>query len=178
MAMRKFNIYSLTNLESVRKSINIKKASDLVINALADEGEKIILAARAAKGYKDRTYNLHDSYVSAVFKDGVLLPETIRYVGPKMAKRTHGRTIPGREHALDFLSSVGKRIKKKGIALVVGAAMPYSSILERKWGLNVISSADMDLRRLASRGIRGAKGLSYFAFENEFPYVYRLKDFK
>lgn len=54
------------------------------IKQLADEGERIILDAYNRKGFNNRTYNLHDSYGSAVYRNGVLLRHTIRFVGQPM----------------------------------------------------------------------------------------------
>lgn len=54
------------------------------VNQLADEGERIILDAYRRKGFNNRTYNLHDSYGSAVYRNGNLLRHTIRFVGQPM----------------------------------------------------------------------------------------------
>ena len=54
------------------------------VKQLADEGERIILDAYNRKGFNNRTYNLHDSYGSAVYRNGVLLRHTIRFVGAPM----------------------------------------------------------------------------------------------
>lgn len=51
-----------------------------VIKFLTEQGEKIIKEAYSRRNWKNQTYNLHDSYGSAVFKDGNLLRSSIRYI--------------------------------------------------------------------------------------------------
>lgn len=63
---------------------NIEKE---VIDFLTEQGERIIKEAYRRRNWKNRTYNLQDSYGSAVFRNGVLLRNTIRYVSePPLAK--------------------------------------------------------------------------------------------
>ena len=50
------------------------------IDELTKEGERIILAAYNRKTWQNRTYNLHDSYGSAVYYNGNLLRNTRRYL--------------------------------------------------------------------------------------------------
>ena len=57
-----------------------KNIEDEVIKFLTEQGEKIIKQAYSRRNWKNQTYNLHDSYGSAVFKDGNLLRSSIRYV--------------------------------------------------------------------------------------------------
>lgn len=51
-----------------------------LIKDLTDEGEKIIIAAYSRKTWQNRTYNLHDSYGSAVYYNGNLLRYTRRFL--------------------------------------------------------------------------------------------------
>lgn len=127
-----------------------------IINELAADGEKAIQLAFSTRGFVNRTYNLHDSYGSAVFVNGSLYPETIRYVGSQMASEKHGkemgdykggRTWPdkygnrtytgdtiyaeGRKEVYRFfLDYQSKGSSKSGVELVIVAAMFYASILE------------------------------------------------
>lgn len=52
-----------------------------IVKNLTEEGERIIKAAYNRKNWKNRTYNLHDSYGSAVYVNGNLQRGSIRYVG-------------------------------------------------------------------------------------------------
>lgn len=56
-----------------------------LIDNLTLEGERIIKRALDRRNWQHRTFNLHDSYGSAVFYNGALQPNTIRYAGPKLA---------------------------------------------------------------------------------------------
>lgn len=127
-----------------------------LINELADDGARAIHFAFSSRGFVNRTYNLHDSYGSAVFVNGSLYPETIRYVGNQMAdskkarelgnysgertwpnkygERTYtGDTVyaEGRKEVERFFLDYQSRgASKDGIELVIVAAMFYASILE------------------------------------------------
>lgn len=132
-----------------------------LINELAADGEKAIQFAFSTRGFVNRTYNLHDSYGSAVFVNGSLYPETIRYVGSQMASEKRGkemgdykggRTWPdkygNRSYTGDtiyaegrkevhrfFLDYQSKGVSKNGVELVIVAAMFYASILESGYGV-------------------------------------------
>lgn len=56
-----------------------------IVDYLTREGERIVKAAMERRDWKHRTFNLHDSYGSAVFVNGNLQPNSIRYAGPKQA---------------------------------------------------------------------------------------------
>lgn len=124
-----------------------------LVNALATLGWKTSLAAYREKSFKNRTFNLHDSYGSAVYVNGVLQEQTIRYMGGEMSKRfgakpktsrrrsslgqryymygTSGRdTLNVFFHGNKYYS--GRQFGRKGIVLVVVAAMWYADILEGK----------------------------------------------
>lgn len=131
-----------------------------LVNELAADGARAIHFAFSTRGFVNRTYNLHDSYGSAVFVNGSLWPETIRYVGNQMASeksaremgdykgertwpnkqgtRTYtGDTIyaEGRKEVYRFfLDYQSKGSSKSGIELVIVAAMFYASILENGRG--------------------------------------------
>lgn len=57
-----------------------KNIEQEVIEFLTLQGERIIKDAYNRRGWHNRTYNLHDSYGSAVYKNGSLLTSTIRFV--------------------------------------------------------------------------------------------------
>lgn len=127
-----------------------------LVNELAADGARAIHFAFSSRGFVNRTYNLHDSYGSAVFVNGSLYPETIRYAGSAQAQDKSarqmgdykgGRTWPnkqGKRHYTGdtiyvsgreevnrfFLDYQSKGSTKSGIELVIVAAMFYASILE------------------------------------------------
>lgn len=131
-----------------------------LVNELAADGARAIHFAFSTRGFVNRTYNLHDSYGSAVFVNGSLWPETIRYVGSaqaqsrsarKMGNYSGERTWPNKrgertytgdtvyaegrkEVERFFLDYQSRGSSKGGIELVIVAAMFYASILENGRG--------------------------------------------
>ena len=63
-----------------------------LISQLADDGEKAIRQAYEGREFTNRTYNLHDSYGSAVYYNGNLVKSSIRYIGAEMAKDVDWRS--------------------------------------------------------------------------------------
>ena len=151
---------------------------DKLVAELSREGEEAIHDAYYNRDWNNRTYNLHDSYGSAVYVNGKLVKSSIRYIGQELAKNgrnvgwvwNKGRSMPdykgnrrlpgnevemrGREEVMDFFSHYTP--KGKGIELVIVAAMFYANILEAGGGnlrhkYRVISSADSTMREIASK---------------------------
>ena len=101
-----------------------------LISQLADDGEKAIREAYEGREFTNRTYNLHDSYGSAVYYNGTLVKGSIRYVGAEMAEEDERY---GRNEVNDFFSNYRPK-NRKGIDLVIVAAMFYADILEEGKG--------------------------------------------
>ena len=132
-----------------------------LIDALTKEGEAAIITAYNNRGFKNQTYNLHDSYGSAVYANGKVIKSTIRYLGAEQAKTRGERRekrdsidMRGRDEIMDFFSQYTP--KTKGIELVIAAAMYYAGFLEggtskafRK--IEVISGATNAMRSIASK---------------------------
>lgn len=117
-----------------------------LIQKLTDDGEKLVRRAYETRTFENRTYNLHDSYGSAVYVDGILIKSSVRYAGSPTAKAGkiyEDELIEGRFEIDAFFDWFKPR--KKGVDLVVIAAMPYADILEKGAGLRrkykVISGA-------------------------------------
>lgn len=64
-----------------------------LIRKLTEEGERIIKAAYTRRNWKNRTKNLKDSYGSAVYRNGVLLRNTKRF----LSSSADARINTGRE---------------------------------------------------------------------------------
>lgn len=109
-----------------------------LVGVCASLGYKAALEAYRQKTYTNRTYNLHDSYGSAVYVRGELVKDSIRYVSRSRSVRDV-RGTNGRKELLDFFSSI-KVNQQQEIAIVVSAAMWYSDYVERK-GYNVLDSS-------------------------------------
>lgn len=119
-----------------------------LVNACATLGYKAAMDAYRNHTYQHRTYALHDSYGSAVYLDGRLVPETIRYVN--RARQTKGDVRgwrgsadpegmrgknfdTGRKALQAYLENPPRMSKRsKGITILVVAAQWYAMILEGK----------------------------------------------
>lgn len=112
-----------------------------MIRALRGLGHKAMNQAYAKKRFKNRTGNLHDSYATAVFVDGIIVQSTLRYLDNPLSTRRDPKTHKtGHETAKDYMST--HSFGKKGeIVLVVIAAMYYARILEDQKSIRVISPA-------------------------------------
>ena len=161
--------------------VNLKsRIIQQLISQLTEEGAAAIKQAYETRDWRNRTFNLHDSYGSAVYVNGQLLKRTVRYVGEELVKpekeRDMGwvwnkgrsmadyrgnRRLPGdavmmrgREEVMDFFSQYTP--KTKGIELVIAAAMFYANILEKGGGnlshkFHVISQANGIMNGLARK---------------------------
>ena len=123
-----------------------------LISQLADDVEKAIREAYEGREFTNRTYNLHDSYGSAVYYNCTLVKSSIRYVGAEMAEEDERY---GRNEVNDFFSNYRPK-NRKGIDLVIVAAMFYADILEEGKGklkrkYKVISEGEDYMREVASR---------------------------
>lgn len=119
-----------------------------LVNACATLGYKAAMDAYRNHTYKHRTYALHDSYGSAVYLDGRLVPETIRYVNRARQKKGdirgwRGSRDPegmmvknfdtGRKALQAYLENPPRMSRRnKGITILVVAAQWYAMILEGK----------------------------------------------
>lgn len=164
--MAKKLIRTLAELKAFANKFNSVDVEQAVIDQLTNEGQRIIYEAYQTSTFRNRSYNLHDSYVSAVFYKGRLLSNTIRYVGPESSKwkREYSNSMvggeyeakSGREEAQKFLQRVQFGKQPKGLTLIVAAAMFYSSILEGR-GYRVLSHVDYQLSELKRGGLNVQK---------------------
>ena len=122
-----------------------------LISQLANDGEKAIREAYEGREFTNRTYNLHDSYGSAVYHNGNLVKSSIRYVGAEMAEEDDRY---GRNEVNEFFSNYRPK-NRKGIDLVIVAAMFYADILEEGKGrlkrkYKVIAEGEDYMKNLAT----------------------------
>lgn len=119
-----------------------------LVNACATLGYKAAMDAYRNHTYQHRTYALHDSYGSAVYLDGRLVPETIRYInrsrqikgdirgwrGSSDPEGMRGKNFDtGRKALQAYLENPPRMSKRsKGITILVVAAQWYATILEGK----------------------------------------------
>lgn len=178
MALQKRVIKSLAQIKNLwqYRTENFIKPEELekdIIGSLTKIGERLIQEAYLSASFQNRTGNLHDSYVSAVFKGGQLVKGTDRYLGQLFKTDGTPHRTPsieydeyssgeneyatGREEAKKFLAKWAfAKGRPNSICLVVAATMFYSGILESR-GFRVISHIQGDLDELARQGITTMK---------------------
>ena len=122
-----------------------------LISQLANDGEKAIREAYEGREFTNRTYNLHDSYGSAVYYNGTRVKSSIRYIGAEMAEEDDRY---GRNEVNEFFSNYRPK-NRKGIDLVIVAAMFYADILEEGKGrlkrkYKVIAEGEDYMKNLAT----------------------------
>lgn len=88
-----------------------------------------------ASKYGNRTFNLHDSYVSAVYSYGKIIPSSIRYVGNELSTKSKvdkstGEINTGRGVAKDLVENF-KANSQLAYELVCAAAIWYAGDLEK-----------------------------------------------
>lgn len=176
---RKVVIKSIKNLLQYRSKFNPEAVGEDFIESLAEEGRRIIMLAYASRGFENRTKNLKDSYVSAVFKNGRLIESSIRFLNrdpnEQDAEKAHSSGLWGREEAMYFLKDVKDRQPKEGYSLVIGVGMFYGSILEKKWKYRVLANAYTELEALKAHGIKSRKYLAHYcSTSEEKTYIYRV----
>jgi len=134
-----------------KKYLPKDKALQLMIKELTMYGEMVIEEAYKTATFKNRTFNLRDSYASAVFYEGKMVNGTLRTLGSPLAlvsKTWYGRKVRGRYEATRFLRNDYKPTGR-GLSLVAIAAMPYREVLELRYKYRVISGANWMMRSLA-----------------------------
>lgn len=165
MAKKKRHINSLRQFTYFRDMINKvspEKLEQDIIQSLSEYGKRLVKLAYLSSTFKDRTYNLHDSYVCAVFNKGRLVKGAVHYAGPAksgtsleydMTASGDPEQKTGREEAALFLSKWSFAPgRPQGITLVIAATMFYSGILESR-GYAVISQITDELEVLSRLGI-------------------------
>lgn len=134
-----------------KKYLPKDKVLQLMIEELTMYGEMVIEEAYKTATFKNRTFNLRDSYASAVFYEGKMVNGTLRTLGSPLAlvdKTWYGRKVRGRNEATRFLRNDYKPTGR-GLSLVAIAAMPYREVLELRYKYRVISGANWMMRSLA-----------------------------
>lgn len=115
------------------------------------------------KAWDDISFNLRDSFGSAVYVNGELREDTIRYANetPK-GGRTRDAIDPrsGREALMDYFRKIHPNRGKNDITLICVAAMYYANLLEKGWHgggykIRVISNAADYVKRNWERAVDG-----------------------
>lgn len=127
----------------INDQVTDKITRDLA-NACATVGYLALRDAYKARSYTNRTYALHDSYGCAVYLDGKLIPETIRYVerayqksgdsrgwrGSKDQAANPSDWATGRQALENYLKNPPRMSTKNHITMLFVAAQWYAGILE------------------------------------------------
>lgn len=102
-----------------------------VVRELKALGHDAVMYSYIKSSFKNRTYNLYNSYASAVYVRGALVPSSIQFLGSPMSVKKDKKTgKTGRQTAKDYLYSHSFGAASGEIVLVVIAAMYYAGILE------------------------------------------------
>lgn len=81
--------------------------------------------------WRHKLGNLHDSFASAVFVNGVLVQSSVQYIDSPISKKKDERTgKKGRQTVKDYLNRISFGKRNNEIVLVVVAAMFYTKWLE------------------------------------------------
>lgn len=81
--------------------------------------------------WRHKLGNLHDSFASAVYVNGVVVKSTIQYIANPISKKREPKTgKKGRQIVKDYLLNHSFGAKNNEIVLVVIAAMYYTKYLE------------------------------------------------
>lgn len=120
------------------------KLTKVLVEAFTSLGYFAALTAYREHSFQHRTYNLHDSYGSAVFVNGKLVRDSIKFVNRSRSKKkdTHSHSIggakTGREALIRFFENTHIGRSNNYITIVVAAAMWYAENVESK-GFTVLN---------------------------------------
>jgi hypothetical protein len=135
-----------------------KDVEDYWIRKMRNDCIRLVSAAYTTKTFQEETGNLADSIGAAVYRNGVLLEDTIAYREPRASSPAawypkKGDYRSGHEEMIKYFRNYKPRTK--GLTIVLVAAMPYAEVLEQrpsKSGLQrkykVITGAYSSLRQL------------------------------
>jgi hypothetical protein len=130
---------SFAGLADAKKRLFAKLAEEQT-HRLIEYAPLLLKKAYKQSLFTNRTYNLADSYVWAVYYNGVLKDSGYLYVS-KVAEEPsfyHGDEVNGRAMAEAFVNSYTPQTYM-GWDLVLAATTPYAKWLE-KWNFYVLSS--------------------------------------
>lgn len=93
---------------------------------------KVLKRGSSSDGkWRHRTGNLHDSFASAVYYNGNLIPDSVQYLGNPISKKRDPKTgLTGRQTVDDYLQRMSFGITHEEVVLIVVAAMYYTKHLE------------------------------------------------
>lgn len=135
--------------QEVRNAIGKAKVAEerATIEAMAKLGYDALMYAYKRRDFNHQTRNLHDSYGSAVYYNGQLIPSSIRYIGGELSRKADPKTkMTGRQTLDDFFKRSHYGRAKGEMVLVCVAAMYYTKFLEEGshgggYKIQVISAA-------------------------------------
>lgn len=116
--------------------VNLVKQTMVVnLSKLADE---LLEYAQERHEFKNRTFNLEDSYGYAIYDDGKVVVKTLSSPKATKSKVINGTSYRGHSVASQFLDEYKPQ---NGISLVVVAGMYYAADLEDTFGLDVLTGS-------------------------------------
>lgn len=128
------------SIKSLSISAIQSKQEKAMIEALTELGHKAAIEAYKdarynGKAYVDRTFNLNNSYGSAVYVNGDLIEDSIRYVNEGTSRSADERAPSGYSTGAEALRTYFKSAfvvrKMDNYTVLVAAAMWYASMVEK-----------------------------------------------
>lgn len=137
----KKNRISVSNVRAALKR-EYERGMSSIVQQLATLGYNALRFAYSKRGFNHRTKNLYESYASAVFVDGNLVENSMRFITNNAASKPYGGK-KGHQWAVDYFKSQHPRDK---VTVLCVAAMPYAEYLEEGthrggYHIQVISAA-------------------------------------
>lgn len=151
--MIKFNT---SEIEPVSTAFFAKVKAQLISNTLEDMcayGASLMNKAYEDRKWKNRTFNLKDSFGWVVYSDGNIYKRgTIGDVAATTTKKIYGEELSGRDVLIDFVNNYSPI--PLGAELVIVAAMPYGLWLETRYSYEVLSSIKDDLETAFNQPVK------------------------
>lgn len=136
--------------------IDYRTSLGRLVKVMKEDCKRVVEEAINTNEFTNRTNNLEDSYGCAVYYNGQLLRDTLYYKEPiaTNTKLWYKKEKSGHKEMLNYFETF--RPRKRGLTMVLVAAMPYGEILETGGGYlrrkyKVIVGANGLMRELAAK---------------------------
>jgi len=119
------------------------------VQLLEKVGKDVVDKELNSVSYKNRTFNLYDSYGWCIYVNGSAY--RMGFAGGKLSTKSrkwYGEEMEGRSEIVKLFESYKPTAP---IELVVGVAMPYGMVLEEKRKYEVFAIANSGVKQAAAR---------------------------
>ena len=127
---------------------NQKIMDTIIMEKLNEIGIHGVKTAIEMHKFRNRTFNLEDSYGFGIYYNGALKQEPFTFSSSSTKSvKFEGKEYRGQEEVMKYLQ--GYKPDNMGWSLVVVAAMPYASFVEDYWNLDVLQTSFMEAKQMA-----------------------------